>query len=133
MYLTEKEYKIALDGYSFIDDAVKKFAEDYKKEFCPSGYVTKVEFFPTSDTEATIDIEEEYTSCGCCSPDYEEFSLPVEYLWDKDWVGREKERREQKRRENELRNKEREAEREKERDEKRYQQYLAMKEEYEDG
>lgn len=129
MYLTKEQYEIALDGYSYINKAVKKFAEDYEKEFCDSrGWVKSVDYDPEG---GTIDIEEEWSYCGCCSNDYEYYYLPIEYLWDKDWVGREKERRDQQRRDEEQRKKEKEAQKEKEREEARYQKYLKMKEEYE--
>ncbi len=130
MYITQKEYEIALDGYSFINEAVKKFGEEYDEKFCGSrGWVTKVDFDPEA---ALIEIEEEWSYCGCCSNDYENYYLPIEYLWDDDWVGREKEKREEKIRLREEEKAEKKAEREAERKEARYQSYLSMKEEYED-
>lgn len=130
MYITRKEYEIALDGYSFISSAVKKFGEEYEAEFCGNrGWLSKIDF----DSEnGLIEIEEEWSYCGCCSNDYENYYLPIEYLWDKDWIGREKEKRENQRLEREKEKAEWAAEEEKERKEARYQRYLSMKEEYED-
>lgn len=128
MYITQKEYNIALNGYSFIDDAVKRFTEDYASEFCSDGWINQVDF----DSEAgTIDIEEEHSYCGCCSNDYENYCLPIEYLWDKAWIDREKERRNEKIRKAERKKAEQEVERKKEREVARYQNYLTMKKEYE--
>ena len=130
MYITEKEYKIALDVYSFIDETVKKFAEEYATEFCGGKeWVSKVDFDPDA---GLIEIEEEYSYCGCCSNDYETYYLPIEYLWDKDWVGREKEKRAEKIRLREIKAAEKKVAKEAERKEARYQKYLSMKEEYED-
>lgn len=129
MYLTKEQYEIALEGYAFIDKAVKEFGEAYEKEFCKGQcWINKIDFDPET---GTIDIEEEWSYCGCCSNDFETFYLPIDYLWDDHWVGREKERRAQLAREEEQRKKEKEALKEKEREEKRYQKYLEMKKEYE--
>ena len=129
MYITEKEYEIALDGYSFINAAVKKFGEAYEAEFCGGrGWVSKVDFDPDA---GTIDIEEEWSYCGCCSNDYENYYLPIDYLWDKDWVGREKQVREQQRLDREKAAELKAAEKEEKRKAERYQKYLSMKEEYE--
>lgn len=130
MYITEKEYEIALDGYSFIDKAVKAFGEEYEKEFCGGrGWLNKIDFDPE---DGTIEIEEEYSYCGCCSNDYESFYLPIEYLWDKDWVGREKQLREQQRLDREKAAEQKAAEKEEKRKAERYQKFLAMKKEYEE-
>jgi hypothetical protein len=129
MYLTKEQYEIALDGYSYIDKAVKAFAEEYEKEFCGGrGWVNKVDFDPEA---GTIDIEEEYSYCGCCSNDYENVYLPISYLWDESWVGREKEKRDQDARDREKRAEEEKAARKKAQEEKRYQKFLEMKKEYE--
>ena len=91
MHITEKEYQVALDGYSYIDEAVRKFGEEYSNEFCGgSAWVNKIDFDPE---DGTIEIEEEFSYCGCCSNDYETYYLPIDYLWDEHWIGREKERR----------------------------------------
>ena len=130
MYITQKEYEIALDGYAFIAGAVKKFGEEYDEKFCGSrGWVSNIDFDPDS---GMIEIEEEWSYCGCCSNDYESYNLPIEYLWDDDWVGKEKEKREELARLREERKAKKEAKRKAERKEARYQSYLAMKEEYED-
>ena len=125
MYLTEEQYEIALDGYAFINKALKKFAEDYEAKLLGNnGWVNKIDF----DSESgLIEIEEEWSYCGCCSNDFENVYLPISYLWDEDWVGREKERRDQERKAEEQRKKEREEQRKKEQEEKRYKKYLEMK------
>lgn len=129
MYLTEKEYQVALDGYAYIHKAVENFKEDYETKLLDSrDWIESIDFDPDNET---IEITVEIRYCGCCPGDYETRYLPISYLWDEDWVGREKERQDMERKAEEERKKEREAQKEKEREEKRYQQFLEMKKEYE--
>lgn len=44
------------------------------------GYVSELEF---NCGHIIISIETYY--CGCCGPDHDSESMPIEYLWDEDW------------------------------------------------
>lgn len=131
-YLTKEEYMAAVGGYGFLLTAAKKLAEDYQNEFVGAKW-SYLEDIDIDCDEITGDIDLTYSVsyCGCCPDGCETYTIPIDYLWDDDWVSREKERREQRRKIREAEEaKKREAEAEKLK-ERRYQQYLNMKKEFE--
>lgn len=127
-YITEEEFQSAFAGWDRINTLLQKFADEYVSVFGKQGareYVTSV----TIDG-GMIDIKTEASSCSCCSPDYDSYCLPLEYLWN-DWRVTEKvAREEQNRRKQEEEKRKKEAE-EIARKHRRYEQYLAMKKEFE--
>lgn len=132
MYMSTKEYIAAIGGYKFLEDAAKKLAKDYKKEFVGGKYAS-LEDIDIEGDEITgkIELVFDVNYCGCCSGEYESYTLPIDYLWDDDWVGCEKEKRAEAQRQREKRKAEEKVKEDKEREERRYQGYLKMKEEYE--
>jgi len=131
-YITSEEYIAAIGGYSFLEKAAKKLAEDYRDKFVGGKYAS-LEDIDIEGDEITgeIQLSFEVMYCGCCPGEYESYTLPISYLWDDDWVGREKEKRAEALRQREKRKAEEKAKQDKEREERRYQGYLKMKEEYE--
>lgn len=78
-----------------------------------------------------IHISTEISHCSCCSPDYDSHAIPVSYLWDSNWVEKEKEKikvRERIEQEMKAANK---LERERKAEEARRAQYEKLKEEFE--
>lgn len=132
-YITSKEYIAAIGGYTFLEKAAKNLAEDYGEKFVGGKYAS-LEDIDIEGDEITgeIELSFEVNYCGCCPGDYESYTLPIDYLWDDDWVGREKEKRAEAERQREKRKAEEKTKEDKERKERRYQSYLKMKEEYED-
>lgn len=132
-YITRAEFDAAVGGYDFLSKATKEFAKDFEKEFVGGKYVSLQEIDFACD-EITGDIEMCFnvSYCGCCGPDYETFTVPIDYLWDENWMEREKAKRKEDQRIRDKEKAERKKKEKKEAAERRYQQYLAMKEEYKD-
>ena len=131
-YITKEEFDAAIGGYEFLQKVAEEFAEKYEEVFV-GGKFSYLRELDISADEITGDIEMmfEVNYCGCCQGDWETYTVPVDYLWDENWIEREKEARahQQKIREQEeAKRKEAEAVKLKER---RYQQYLKMREEFE--
>lgn len=134
--ITKKELQAALSGYSLIDKEVKEAAERYINKFGGHReHISSINEDCWYDDELngheTIDIETEAYYCGCCGPDYEHYSIPLSYIWDKNWEEKETARREEAKRKKEEAFAQKKAEEDKEREEKRYANFLKMKEEYE--
>lgn len=71
--------------------------------------------------------------CGCCSDDYESFRFPTFYLYDSSWISiMKKEIEDEKKQKETLRRKEDE-ERKRKREEKERNDWLRLKEKFEDG
>lgn len=130
-YITSEEYIAAIGGYNFLEKAAKKLAKDYGGKFVGGKYAT-LQNIDIDEIAETIFLTFDVCYCGCCPSEYESCTLPMDYLWDDDWVGREKEKRAEAERQREKRKAEEKAKQDKEREERRYQGYLKMKEEYED-
>jgi len=131
-YMTKEEFIAAVGGYEFILSAAKEFAKEYREKFVGGKYAT-IEDIDIGCDGITGDIEITYdvSYCGCCPGEWEGYNVPISYLWDDDWVGREKERRDQQRKIREAEEAKRHEEERKRQEERRYQQYLKMKEFYE--
>lgn len=132
---TQKEIAAAIRGYNLIEEAATETAERWLKIFgAGRESISNMEVDCWEDNgieNGTIDISTETYYCGCCGPDHDSHSLPLSYIWDKDWEKREKEKiAEKKRKETERKAKEKIAA-DKKRADKRYADYLKMKEEYE--
>lgn len=138
-YTTKKEFEAWAGGWSWIEKLYRQFAEDYRAEFLDHREtIDEVEIEPglgnSSDSmmNGTIEIRTETYYCGCCGPEPGYYSLPISYLWEEDWIEKEKEKRalaEQKRKEKA--EKER-IKKEEEMKEARYRRYLELKKEFED-
>lgn len=132
MYMTDKEFYAAFDGYGFISKAIKQFADDYMAEF-EGDRTSLISVDYTYDgIFGEIDLETSTNLCSCCYPDEPDYyKFPIKYLWEDDWIAIEKERRAENLRAREKREAEEKAQKEKEHEERRYQGYLKLKEEYE--
>lgn len=131
-YITSEEYIAAIGGYTFLEKASKELAKDYKDKFVGGKYATLKDLdFDCDEIVGDLEMCFEVNYCGCCPGDYETYTVPISYLWDDDWAGREKEKRAEEQRKREERKAEEKAKEDKEREEQRYQNYLKMKEEYE--
>lgn len=132
-YLTKEEYVAAIGGYSFIEKAVQELAETYRKKFVGGRYATLTDTDIDCDSiDGEIELEFEVNYCGCCPGDYETYTVPVEYLWDDSWITKEEQRRDEECRIAEEKKALAKAQKEKERAEQRYEEYLRLKEEYEE-
>ena len=138
-YMSKEQFFAAHEGYGFISKALEQFGEEFVKNFCDRRTSLKsVDYFVDEDDEdgstGTIDLVTSTYMCGCCYPDERDYyTFPLHYLWDENWVGREYDKREADRIERERKEAEEDARMEREHQEKRYQTYLAMKEEFENG
>ena len=134
--ITKKEFQAALSGYTLIDKEVKDAAERYMNKFGGNKEsITSINEDCYYDDELdgfeTIEISTEAYYCGCCGPDYESYSIPLSYIWDKNWEEKETERRAEAKRKKEEAIAQKKAEEDKKREEKRYADFLKMKDEYE--
>ena len=78
--LSKKEFDKYIEGYEEINDALEDFAGSYVIKFA-SGYVKSVKI----DGDK-IHIETETSYCSCCSPEWDEFWLPMRYLYEDSWA-----------------------------------------------
>ena len=129
MYMSTKEYIAALGGYNLIEKQARQLAEDYVSEF-GYGYIESVEV-EADEITGEIEVTTYYSNCGCCGPDYEYYTIPINYLWDEDWKKKETAKRDTEKAAAAKRRAKEKAEKEKKHKAARYQSYLAMKEEYE--
>lgn len=131
-YITSAEYIAAIGGYIFLEKAAEKLAKDYRDKFVGGKYAS-LEDVDIEGDEITGEIQLSFDVmyCGCCSGDYESYTLPISYLWDDDWKEKETVKRDVIKAETEKRRAKEKAEEAKKREKARYQSYLAMKEEYE--
>lgn len=130
-YATKLEIGAAIDGYEFIQKRAIELAKDYTDNF-ELGWLNEESIDVEADgITGEINFETEHSYCNCCSNDIYYHTLPISYLWDDNWIDREKEKRAEALRQREKRITEEKAKQDKEREEQRYKRYLSMKEEYE--
>ncbi len=130
--ITEKKYKAGIATYHLIGSEINRIGQEYIDEFHPRSYFNEIEI-----EDSTFRISYETSYCGCCTNDQDSVSIPINYIWDDDWIEQEKERlellakvkEEEKRLEKLAKEKaKRKAAKQAEKD--RYAEFLQMKEEY---
>ena len=78
-----------------------------------------------------IEYTTEYWHCSSCGSDSDEGYIPIEYLWDEDWVEHAKAKKEADEAEQKRKAEADKARREKEAEERKYKEYLALKDKFE--
>jgi hypothetical protein len=130
-YMSKEQFFAAHEGYGFISKALEQLGEEFLKNFS-GDRVVSIDYYMNDESSGEIELQTSTRMCSCCYPDERDyFRFPIDYLWDENWIQREKDRREQERLESEREAAEEKAQKEKEHQAKRYQQFLEMKEEFE--
>jgi len=132
--MNSEEIKHVFDKYSELEDDISYMIEEWieietgKTRFS----IDNIQLRKVMDDyfEFEVDIEEHH--CGCCPGDYSSYVIPASCLWTDGWA---QQKREEKREANlaqvrkHLEDKEKA---EKERAEAEYQQYIKLKEKYDE-
>lgn len=129
MFIDKDKFENALLGHNCINKILEEFSQEYKKEFLGGKYQPYVDEIYIETGYLKMDIKTSY--CGCCSDDSSYRSCPVEYLWDNNWIEKEKANLEQQEVEREAKVVARKIEDAKKFDERRKVKYLELKKEFE--
>jgi len=126
-----------LETYLRVHEAAENLADAYVTHFGGGR-----EYVSGFEIDGSIQIETEESFCGCCGPDYNSYNIPLDYLFDDDWINTEKKSRaekakvekEEKAAKAAIRKKAKaikDTEKKKRLEAERYQEFLEMKKEYE--
>lgn len=143
--ITKENFEQDMESYMRVHGAVEQLAESYVSNFGEGGreYVDEFEIEYDGVFGTILLSTEVSTHCGCCGPDYNSYTIPLAYLFDKDWIETEKNSRsakalwekEQRAAKAVIRKREKavqDAEKKKKLEAERYADFLKMKEEYKD-
>lgn len=135
--MTKEQYEANEESMIELQKAIGKLAQLYVDNFYSNRTeITSISFgydmVEEVHYEGHIVIEIETSHCSCCNPDGEMICIPIDYLWDEEWIVRaEKQREAEFERELQLRRET--EEREKDRiKEIRRSQYEQLKKEFDD-
>jgi len=141
--ISKESFEQYMEGYIKIHETVEQLVDSYVNTFGEGDreYVSGFEI-DYDGVLGSIQIESEISRCGCCGPDYNSYNIPLAYLLDDNWIKTEKDRRAAKALKLKkdraakavIRKKEKtikDAAKKKKLEAERYQNYLSMKEEYE--
>ena len=126
MFIKKDQFETSILGYGLVEDALNKFGAVYLEVF--NWKSSDIDKIVVIDDFIRMDISTWYSGCDE-ETDY--ITCPVSYLWDEDWIEKEKVRLAQEAEERKKRQEIRDAKRREENKEGRRKHYLELKEEFE--